>query len=503
MSQPLEICMFISDQHAWQVQHCAGDTLVRTPNLDRIAEEGTMMENAYTSCPVCVPARMSMLSSQYAGRCGVLNNKTALDSNRATFVHCLAAGGYETTLCGRMHFVGPDQRHGFSQRIAGDITQIFHNRPAMIAEERGVHNKTPQGGPSSLSIIGGGNSPTLEFDRYVVEHALKYLSGSYEKPQFLCVGTYGPHHPYVAPPELYRYYYDKVKIPTETFDYPPHPAVMVSALQDTDPEVVRAVRAAYYGMVEFEDSQIGKVYDAFQEYLKRNNREGIFVYVSDHGEHAGYRGYYGKSTFYEASVHIPMAFAGHGIKAGRILHGAVSLMDVGPTLCEMAGAPLPPEADGVSLAVQLSGGEDRLDRMIVSEVDGGFSNAPSMTYGKMCKWRNYKLIHYAHYDEDDVLYDDVEDPLESTNIIKEYPEIADKMRKAMDKLCDIPLERIEAEANRKKSSLKILEKCNFDGEERWHATEASRHYPENMISSKLTVEGWKQQLMDRQKARMR
>ena len=262
-----------------------------------------------------------------------MSNMAALDSNRATFAHCLNTAGYETVLCGRMHFVGPDQRHGFSKRIAGDITAIYHNRPnKAFAAERGVHDKTPQGGPSCLSIIGGGNSPTLEFDRYVVENAEQYLRGSYEKPQFLCVGTYGPHHPYVAPKELYEYYYDKVSIPEQSFSYPEHPAIRGKILQDTDPEVVRAVRAAYYGMVEFEDALIGRVYDAFQEYLARNGREGVFVYVSDHGEHAGYRGYYGKSTFYEPSVHIPMLFAGQGIAKGRRCYGAVSLLDVAPTL---------------------------------------------------------------------------------------------------------------------------------------------------------------------------
>ena len=97
-----------------------------------------------------------------------------------------------------------------------------------------------------MQLIGGGNSPTLEFDRYVVEHALEYLAHSYEQPQFLCVGTYGPHHPYVAPKDLFAYYYDKIDVPVKSFDYLPHPAVIKKILEDRDPEIVRAVRAAYY-----------------------------------------------------------------------------------------------------------------------------------------------------------------------------------------------------------------------------------------------------------------
>lgn len=495
-----DICLFISDQHAGQVQGYAGDQWIRTPNLDRIAAEGTAMMNAYTPFPICVPARMAMMSGQYASRAHVLNNKCALDSNRATFVHCLSASGYATTLCGRMHFVGPDQRHGFQKRIAGDITQIYHNRPAAIAEERGVHDKTLQGSPTCLQLIGGGNSPTLEFDRYVVEHALEYLAHSYEQPQFLCVGTYGPHHPYVAPKDLFEYYYNKIDVPVKSFDYPPHPAVIKKILEDRDPEIVRAVRAAYYGMVEFEDEQVGKVYDAFQAYLKRNHREGLFIYVSDHGDHAGYRGYYGKNTFYEPSAHIPMLFAGDGLSAGRRIQGAASLLDIGPTVCEAAEAMNLPEADGVSLWKTLCGEPDDLERTIVSEVCDRIGGAEGLISGKMAKWKNYKLIHYVNYDADDVLYDVAADPDESTNIIAEHPDIAAQLRRQMDQLCDVPLDEIKAALRRQKASESILARCDFDNaEERWHATEAARQAPDPCFSSQLTLEAWKTQLAERVK----
>lgn len=480
-----DILLYISDQHAWQQQHYAGDPVILTPNLDRIAAGGTVMDNACTSYPVCVPARMSMLTGQLASRCGVMSNMAALDSNRATFVHCLSAAGYETVLCGRMHFVGPDQRHGFAKRVAGDFTQVFHNRPAALAKERGVHDKTPQGGPSCLSIIGGGNSPTLEYDRYVVSRAEEYLQGSYDKPQFLCVGTYAPHHPYVAPKELYEYYYDRVSIPEESFSYPEHPALRGRVLQDTDPEVVRAVRAAYYGMVEFEDQMIGRVYDAFQAYLARTGREGVFVYVSDHGEQAGYRGYYGKNTFYEPSVHIPMIFSGPGISAGRQCTGAVSLMDIGPTLCELAGAPFTPEPDGVSLMPQLLGEADDQNRMVISEVGGDIRiRTGQFTYGQMVRQGRYKFIHYDGYDNDDLLFDLQQDPEESQNVISQHPELADAMRQFLAAHCQ-PVSEIRQRAKEFNENLKILGRCDFDDtNERWQAPECARYYPDPMVSSK-------------------
>ena len=481
-----DILMYISDQHSWQRQGCAGDRLARTPNLDRLAAEGTIMQNAYTAYPLCVPARMSMMSGQQASRCRVTSNQAALDSNRVTFAHCLNARGYETVLCGRMHFVGPDQRHGFSRRIAGEQTPIFHNRPSRaFAKERGIHDRTPQGGPSSLSAIGGGNSPTLEYDRYVVRQALEYLEQDHQMPQFLCVGTYGPHHPFVAPRELYEYYYDKVTVPEESFAYPEHPAVEGRVLRDCDPQVVRAVRAAYYGMVEFEDRQIGLVYDKFQRYLERTGREGIFLYVSDHGEHGGYRGYYGKGTFYDPSAHIPMVFAGAGIEKGRQLLGAVSLMDVGPTLCEAVGACLPPDADGRSLWGQLTGGEDDLERMVVSEVGGDLIYSSTFYYGQMVKYGPYKYIHYHGYDEEDQLFDLKNDPGESENVIGVHRELAEKMGRALSGACE-PVDRIREEAQRLKRNMGILTKCDFDDpDERWHAPERARHLPEPMVKSRL------------------
>ena len=254
--------------------------------------------------------------------------------------------------------------------LPGDITPIYQNRPATIKQERGVHDRTLQDAPSCLAAMGGGDSPTLAYDRYVVSRALEYLQQDHEKPQFLCVGTYAPHYPYVAPRELYDYYHDRVAIPEASFHYPEHPALAGKKARDMDPEVVRAARAAYYGMVEFEDRQIGAVYEAFQAYLKRTGHEGVFVYVSDHGDQIGDRGYYGKNVFYEQSSHTPMVFVGDGIPRGRRLFGATSLMDLGPTLCELAGAPLPPAADGRSLCPQLAGGEDDLERMVIAEVGG-------------------------------------------------------------------------------------------------------------------------------------
>lgn len=477
-----DICLFFSDQHAFLQQHYVGNGILRTPNLDRIASEGVAFMNNYTPYPLCVPARMSLMSGQLASKCGVMGNFSVLDSSRATFAHSLNSIGYETVLCGRMHFVGPDQRHGFSKRIAGDITPIYTNRPTeAFKKERGVHLNTPTGGAHCVSIIGAGSSPTLEFDRYVVEHALDYLKDSYEKPQFLCVGTYAPHHPYVAPKELYDYYYERVS-GEDDVDYP-LPSFYEGVFNDKDPEVVKAVRAAYYAMCEFTDMEVGMVYDAFQEYLRRTGHEGIFIYASDHGDQIGSRGLYGKQTFFEESVHTPLIIAGDGIRKNVKIEGATSLIDLGPTLCDLVDAPIAYGSDGVSLKKQLTEEYDDKKRMVISELGGAMDrNTHSVPYAQMVKKGSLKYVRYCTSDKEEV-FDIEKDPHETENIISSYSEFAKEAVSLLDEKCE-SFEKIVENAKKEEQNLSITMRCSFDSDERWHAPDCARHYPEEMVSSK-------------------
>ena len=488
----MDICLFFSDQHSYSCQGYAGNSIIRTPNLDRIANAGVCFDNNYTPYPLCVPARMSLMSGQLASRTGVMDNFGILDSSRATFAHSLNSIGYETVLCGRMHFTGPDQRHGFSKRIAGDITPIYLNRPTeAFRKERGVHLDTPTGGAHAVSIIGGGNSPTLEFDRYVVQNAIDYLKDSYDKPQFLCVGTYAPHHPYVAPKELYDYYLDKVEASDETIDFPISDYYK-NLFVDKSPEVVKAVRASYYAMVEFMDLEVGMVYDAFQEYLKRTGHEGVFIYASDHGDHIGNRGLYGKETFYEESSHTPMIFIGNGIVKGKRIKGSTSLLDLGATICDIAGAPIADDSDSVSLIKELKGECDDLDRMVISELGGAVNKKTGeIPYAQMVKKGSLKYVRFFNTKEEAV-YDIAIDPHETANVINKHQAFAKEAKAYLDAHCE-SIETIESNAIRQRQNLDITLKCTFDSDERWRCPDCARHYPEEMVSgtSKTIPVEWK------------
>ncbi len=416
-----DILVFMTDQHNARIAEHAGDPYVRTPNMARLAEEGTTFDAAYTSCPLSVPARCSMMSGQLPSRTGIVTNNGSLASDHATMAHALAIAGYETVLCGRMHFKGPDQFHGFTRRLVGDFTPCYDGRYGAARADLGPYVGTPAG--DFTKHFGGGTSPVLEYDRAVIAAALDYLAQPRDKPVFLVVSTYGPHHTFVAPPELYRKYQQILPPPDsdghEHVDL--HPALH-GKTKDLEADVVRDLRAAYYGMVENIDMQFGRVREAWDEFMQRRGRDSICCYLSDHGEAAGEKGLWGKSTFHEESARIPLIFSGTSIEAARRIAAPVSIMDLAPTLCELTGAPEMPRQDGRSLLPAVRGGEPDADRAVVSELLAG--NSPA----RMVRRHQWKYVHYHGRDDADQLFDLNADPNEYHNRRGDHPDIAAKLK---------------------------------------------------------------------------
>ncbi len=416
-----DILIYFSDQHNYQYSGFSGNKIVLTPNLDNLARDGTTFKNTYTSCPLCVPARTSFVTGQYASKTGVFTNDGTFSSDQATFLHSVAAIGYETVLCGRIHFVGEDQRHGFTKRIMYDMGQ----------EGLGPYYGTR--GHLCTKVVGGGNSPVLAYDRSVISAISQYLNLDHDKPQCIVVGTYAPHFPYVAPEELYKYYNDIADLPQSRLvdsNYEDCPMVTVKK-EFVQVERLKKIRAAYYGMITFMDEQIGLVRDAWDNYLKRNQREGVFVYISDHGDTAGEHGLHGKTTFYDGSAKIPLIFEGCGVKKGVSINSAASIVDISPTICEMIGAEAPGAQDGKSLLTQIKIGINDEGRHVISEfVEQGKDG--NVYPGVMVKKDRWKFIRYYMHEQFDMLFDTEEDPYEMNNIINKLPELQNDMSKILD-----------------------------------------------------------------------
>lgn len=431
MSQLPDILMFMSDQHSPYFMGCY-DGSVDTPNFDALSQEGVSFSNCYTPCPLCVPARMSMLSGLRPARTGIFT-KCTLPDTTPTFLHSLVERGYETALVGRMHFTGRDQCHGFLRHLGGDMTPVtfdYFSVSQKLSESRGVYNQYPTfSGNGATSLSGGGISPVYEYDEHILKTALEYLSQEHEKPQFLCVSTYGPHSPYVAPPELYQKYLAKETLP-KAFAGEVFCSLLKHSQGEMDEEVVKSCRAAYRGAIEHIDAIFGQVREAFETFADRRQRKKLICYTSDHGDQMGDRHIFGKETFYERSAKVPMIIAGDGIAHGKVKEN-ISLMDLGPTFVELAGARPMEDVDGVSFLGTLTGHPIK-ERPVLCEYMvrtdgkgffGPYDPAAVYSHGVMIKKGDYKYMVYEGYEDQEGLYAIGTDPDELCNLAQEETEV--------------------------------------------------------------------------------
>jgi choline-sulfatase len=413
------IIFILSDQHRRDWLGCAGSPLVATPHLDQLAANGVRFTQCYCNSPLCGPSRMSLLSGRQPFRNGVYINEDVLDSNVPTFAHALARAGYETVLCGRMHFTGVDQRHGFQKRLVGDICRTL---PGSRAVDYGPLERSSSNPRVAVAKAGPGETPVLRYDEDVTRAFERFVrERNDDRPLFATVGWYGPHHPFGAPRELY----EQARALMERHGDQPVPSrlahpwlTMLRGTQNLEitADRIREVRANYAAMITWMDQRIGRVLAA----AARMPGETIIVYGSDHGEMALDHGLMGKGSFFEASAGVPLIVsplvAQTGWARGATVETPVSLVDLAPTLTELAQAPALPQVDGLSLVPLLRNpkdtGTDWANRAIFSEL--------AITYGpqramRMIRRGRYKLGYFHGYPTP-LLTDVVADPDEHVDL---------------------------------------------------------------------------------------
>ena len=417
------ILVLMSDQHHPHIMGCEGDPVVRTPHLDRLAARGTLFESCYCPAPLCVPSRMSFMTSRFPSDNEVWSNHCMLSSDIPTFAHALGAAGYETALNGRMHFVGPDQRHGFESHPVGTMgaTYIGGRNRSMPRE---LLNATGQN-RYAVKVAGPGRTGYQFFDETVAEGCVEFLKAHShtptqgKRPFCLVAGFVLPHCPFVCPRDDFYYYLDRVTLPVvpEGYFESLHPAVQLwrknRGVEDLTEDEIRRARAGYYGLVTHFDRQIGKVLEALEE--NGLAEDTVIIYTGDHGEMAGEHGMWWKSNFYEGAASVPLILSWpERFPSGERQRSIVNLVDLGPTMIEIAEADPLPDIAGRSL-VPLLRGED------VEWPDETFSeHYPSngVPPARMIRRGPWKLVHYEGYrpqlfnlDEDPEEFHDLgEDP---------------------------------------------------------------------------------------------
>ncbi|MFH1569989.1 MAG: sulfatase-like hydrolase/transferase [Gemmatimonadota bacterium] len=407
------LLFILSDQHNPHVMGCAGDPVVQTPHLDRLAAEGVQCTGCYTPAPLSAPARLALLAGQYPSALDAWSNAAILPSHVPTFAHALGAGGYAAVLCGRMHLNGPDAFHGFERRLCGDVAGY------LSMEIRGDGHYTTTGQTAyAVQVAGWGRTGYGAFDGQVTERACQFLRQRRSRRPFcLVVGYVLPHSPLICQRRWFDHYRERLPVPEPVpADYLTrlHPALRAwrqrRSVEQITPQQHHRARSAYYGLVSELDENLGRLLAALEE--SGRTEDTLVVYSADHGDMAGeQRGMWWKSCHFEGAARVPLLGRLPGrFPAGRQVGAVLSLVDLGPTLLELAHCPSLPDVDGRSFAALLAGGGVPADwpNEVFCEDGGDCGDLPSC----MARSGRWKLTYYHEFDSC-LLYDLEADPGES------------------------------------------------------------------------------------------
>ena len=331
----------LSDQHTRSGLSCYAG-VASTPHLDRLAERGTRFDTAYTNCPICVPVRASLATGRWVHDARYWDNAFPYDGQKPSWHQRLRDQGFQVDSIGKLHFSGPEHDHGFSQTIdplhvvdgVGDVL-------GCLRDDGPVRRKR-----SGILDAGGGDSTYLQYDRRNADRGVEWLAAHRDddKPWALMLSFVCPHPPYICPPEWFDHYAERdLPLPPQwrQSDWPAHPVIdHFRRFFDFHPPFeepqIRRLLAAYYGACSFLDEQIGRVLTQLES-LGLAERTRV-IYSSDHGEHLGGRGIFGKFSLYDESAAIPMIAAGPDVSPGAVCRTPTSLVDLYPSIIESVGA---------------------------------------------------------------------------------------------------------------------------------------------------------------------
>jgi choline-sulfatase len=419
----------MADQLAAHALPAYGNTIARTPNLDGLAGDGVVFENAYCNSPLCAPSRASLITGRLPSEIGVYDNGAELPASVPTLAHHLRDRGYLTCAAGKMHFVGPDQLHGFEERLTTDVYPAGGdwvpdwNLP--------LDERLPWYHDMSSVLQAGISEATLQldYDEEVGFRAVRKLydlaRGTDGRPFFLLVSFTHPHDPFEVP----RAYWDRQAdgdlphvpaLPEDQLDPHSRRIRTMCGIDDVSvhPETLRRARRAYYAAVSYVDDKLAELLRALE--LTGLREQTIVLFASDHGEALGERGLWYKMTFFEESVRVPLLIHAPGRFAPRRVADNVSLLDLAPTLVDLAGGPSEDAEpySGRSLVPLLEGGTQPPSTVAAEHLAEG-AVAPCV----MLRSGDLKYVHCPT--DPDRLYDLATDPHELHDLAPQgHPELA-------------------------------------------------------------------------------
>ena len=406
---------------------------LHAPNLKKLAARSTRFKNAYTASPLCAPGRAAFMSGQLPSATGVYDNAAEFASSIPTYAHHLRRAGYQTCLSGKMHFVGPDQLHGFEERMT---TDIYPPDFGWTPDYRKPGERIDWWYHNMGSVTGAGVAEItnqLEYDDEVAYHATRkiydYGRGLDTRPWCITVSFTHPHDPYVARKKYWDLYEDCEHLLPEVpaMDYEEHDAHSKRIFDANDwrsfnitEEDIRRSRRAYFANISYLDDKVGEILEA----LESTRQEATILFVSDHGDMLGERGLWFKMSFLEGSARVPMMIAAPQMEAG-LVETPVSNIDVCPTLCDLAGVSMVevmPWTTGESLVTLGQGGTRKSPVAMEYAAEASYSPLVCLRHGRW-KYTNCAL-------DPEQLFDMEADPHEHNNLVEtvEHAEVLERFR---------------------------------------------------------------------------
>lgn len=416
MLQNRKIVFIMTDSQRHDMCSCYRNTGLRTPCIDELASQGMRFENAYTTQPVCQPARSAIFTGQYPHSCGSWTNSMGISDNVHTIGQRLRDKGIHTAYVGKWHLDGGDYFGTGKCPDGWDETYWYDMR--CYLEELTESQRRESRDASSMNRKN--YRPEDTYAHRCADRAVDFLEKYHDDDFFLTVSFDEPHDPFICPPP-YSHMYDKYQFPKSPNVYdtlenkPDYQRVWAGNHLQTDKDALEISSPFFFGCNSYVDVEIGRVVKAVEQYAP----DAIIFYTSDHGDMLSSHCLNGKGpACYEEITHIPLIIKGKGIPAGTVNPHIVSHINLAPTIMEMMGYEVPKIMDGTSLLDTLDN-PDRIPNPYIFiefgryEVDhdgfGGFQPLRCIFDGR------YKLcINLLSTDE---LYDLQQDPAEMVNLI--------------------------------------------------------------------------------------
>jgi arylsulfatase A-like enzyme len=366
LSERPNVILVMTDQQRGDCLGVEGAHPVLTPNLDALAVSGARFSRAYSTCPVCIPARRSLLSGQFPRTHRMVGYADAQEWDAPpTLPGVLREAGYQTFLVGRsMHQHPRRKRFGYEEMLINDDYHRWLERqlPVDVAHDGGLYS----GATYSSGVMHNDwtartwpYAEELHFTNWTVTQARRFLQRRDPScPFFLTVSFLAPHPPFI-PPAFYFDRYLRMDLPDPVIgdwaERPVAPVPVNSPSVDLSGEVRRSAQAGYYGLINHVDDQIRRFLYTLHGIEGFDLKNTFVVFTADHGEMLGDHYLFRKSLPYEGSARIPLLAAGPGIAPGAVIDAPVCLEDVMPTVLDLLGEPIPDTVDGASVAPFLRG----------------------------------------------------------------------------------------------------------------------------------------------------